>query len=61
MPDGVDWSCISLNWVVRGRREWMMIGRREASLMTSAISGSAIVGMCMVMCGWGSQGMRGWV
>ena len=38
----------------------MMIGRREASLVTSAILGLAIAGTCTVMCGWGSQGMRGW-
>ena len=34
--------------------------RREASLMTSAMSGSAIAGMCTVTCGWGSQRRSGW-
>ena len=33
---------------VRGRREWMTIRRREASLVTSAMSGSAIMGTCTV-------------
>ena len=37
----------------------MTIGRREASLMTLAMSGSAIVGMCMVAWGWGSWGRSG--
>ena len=36
-----------------------MIGRREASLMTLAILGLAIVGMCTVACHWGSQGRSG--
>ena len=34
--------------------------RREASLMILAISGSAIVGMCMVTCCQGSRGRSGW-
>ena len=37
----------------------MMIGRREASLMTLAMLGSAIMGTCMVMCyrsSWGRSG-----
>ena len=33
--------------------------RREASLVTSAMSGSAIVGTCMVTCHRGSQGRSG--
>ena len=37
----------------------MTIGRREASLMTSAMSGSAIAGMCTVTCYRGSRGRRG--
>ena len=49
-PDGIDRSHISLDWGVgRGRREWMMIGRREASLMTLAMLGSAIMGRCTVI------------
>ena len=38
----------------------MTIGRREASLVTLATSGSAIAGMCMVTCYQGSQGRSGW-
>ena len=34
----------------------MTIGRREASLVTSAMSGSAIAGKCMVTCHRGSRG-----
>ena len=34
--------------------------RREASLITSAMSGSAISGMSMVMCCQGSWGRSGW-
>ena len=37
----------------------MTIGRREASLVTSAISGSAIADMCTVTCYRGSQGRSG--
>ena len=37
----------------------MMIGRREASLVTSAMLGSAIAGTCTVMCNQGSRGRRG--
>ena len=49
MPDGVGWSHVSLDWGGdRGRREWMTIGRREASLVTSAMSGSAIADRCTV-------------
>ena len=50
MPDGIGQSRVSLDWGGdRGRREWMMIGRREASLVTSAMSGSAIADRCMVI------------
>ena len=60
MPDSVGLvTCKSRLGVVRRRREWMMIGRREASLVTSAMSGSAITGTCMVACYWGSRGRRG--
>ena len=34
--------------------------RREASLVTLAMLGSAITVMCTVTCGWGSQGRSGW-
>ena len=34
--------------------------RREASLVTLAMSGSAIVGTCMVMCCQGSWGRSRW-
>ena len=34
--------------------------RREASLVTSAMLGSTISGMCMVMCYWGSWVRSGW-
>ena len=34
--------------------------RREASLVTLAMSGSAIMGTCTVMCYWGSQRRSGW-
>ena len=37
----------------------MMIGRREASLMTSAMSGLAIAGICTVTCYRGSRIRRG--
>ena len=37
----------------------MTIERREASLMTSAMSGSASMGMCTVTCRRGSQGRSG--
>ena len=33
--------------------------RREASLVTLAMSGSAIAGMCMVTCCWDSWGRSG--
>ena len=60
MPVGVGWSHVSLNWgCVRGRREWTMIGRKEASLMTSAISGLANMGTCTVTWHWGSWGRSG--
>ena len=59
MPDGIDQSHVSLDWVGRDRREWMTIGRREASLVTSAMLGSAIAGTCTVTCYWSSQGRSG--
>ena len=34
--------------------------RREASLITSAMLGSAISGMSMIMCCQGSWGRSGW-
>ena len=37
----------------------MTIGRRETSLMTLAMSGSAIAGMCTVTWYRGSRGRRG--
>ena len=37
----------------------MTIGRREASLVTSAMSGSAITGMCTVTWYQGSRGRSG--
>ena len=48
MPDGVDRSRVSLNW--GGEREEGVddVGGREASLMTSAMSGSAIADRCTV-------------
>ena len=60
MPRGIDWSCVSLDG--GGEREEGVDDdrRREASLMTSAMSGLAIVGICMVMCYWGSWGRSGW-
>ena len=47
MPVGIDQSRVSLDWVLL-RKEWMTIERREASLVTSAISGSAISDTCTV-------------
>ena len=60
MPRGVGQSRVSLNRV--GEREEGVNDdrRREASLITSAMLGSAIAGMCMVTCGQGSWGMSGW-
>ena len=44
-----DRSRVSLDWGWwRGGREWMTIERREASLVTSVMSGSAIAGTCTV-------------
>ena len=34
--------------------------RREASLVTLAMSGSVIVGTCTITCGQSSQGRSGW-
>ena len=48
MPVGVDWSRVSLDWGVRGQEGVDDVGRREASLVTSAMSGSAIVDRCTV-------------
>ena len=48
MPDGVGWSCVSLDWVVRGEEGVDDVGRREASLVTLATSGSAISDRCTV-------------
>ena len=42
MPDGVDQSHVSLDWGMWGQEGVDDVGRREASLMTSAMSGSAI-------------------
>ena len=47
MLDGVDQSHVSLNWG-EGEEGVDDVGRREASLVTSAMSGLAIAGMCMV-------------
>ena len=46
MPDGVGQSHVSLNW--GGEREEGVddVGRKEASLVTSAMSGSAIMDTC---------------
>ena len=48
MGDIVDWSCASLDWW--GEREEGVddVERREASFMTSAMSGSAILDRCTV-------------
>ena len=48
MPDGVDQSHVSLDWGMRGQEGVDDVGRREASLVTLAISGSAISDRCMV-------------
>ena len=49
MGDSMDLACVSLDW--GGEREEGVddVGRREASLVTSAMSGSAIVDRCMVI------------
>ena len=48
MPDGIDQSHVSLDWGMRGQEGVDDVGRREASLMTLAMSGSAIMGRCTV-------------
>ena len=55
----VDRSCVSLDW--GGEREEGVddIGRREVSLVTSAMSGSAISGRCTVTRYRGSRVRRG--
>ena len=60
MPRGIDQLCVSLDG--GGEREEGVDDdrRREATLITSAMSGSAIVGTCMVMCYRGSWGRSGW-
>ena len=46
--DSVDRSRISLDWVGEGEEGVDDIGRREASLVTSAMLGSAISDRCTV-------------
>ena len=48
MGDSIDRSRVSLNWVGKGEEGVDDIGRREASLVTSAMSGSAISDRCTV-------------
>ena len=43
-----DWSRVSLDWVGEGEEGVDDVGRREASLVTSAMSGLAISGRCTV-------------
>ena len=49
MGDSIDRSRVSLDWCCCERKEGVDdIGRREASLVTSAMSGSAISDRCTV-------------
>ena len=48
MPDGVGQSHVSLNWGGEEEEGVDDVGRREASLVTLAMSGSAISDRCTV-------------